>query len=209
MPDYTEICRVTSTHRNLPVNLLLQLRHNVPQEGRDYFCLSWRTRLPNGGPNRQGYYIGATGVWKIPVRIAYRLLNQAHNKGWLNEAFDDPQTRHGGPANIVIDSRCLDREGYQRELDSIIKIDWEDIDLDWGSEPVFVIIEVPDTTWRKIMVIDTHREMCTFRSSTTDPTYHKRVAGGMVLPWGMDNSMQDASSAMMRIFRQFLLEVTG
>lgn len=207
MPDYTEICRVALPHRNLPVNLLLQLRHNVPQEGRDYFCLSWRTRLPNGRQNRQGYYLQATGVWKIPVRVAVRLLNQAYRKGWLNELFDDPQRRHRGPVNTIIDSRFLNGEEYERELNSIIKVDWEDRERDWGPEPVFVIIQVPDETWRKIMMVHTDREVCTFRSATTEPSYPKRVDTGMIPPWGIDHSMQDASSAMMRTFRQVLLEI--
>ena len=89
----------------------------------------------------------------------------------------------------------------QREFASIINVNR---DPDWGLEPLFVIIQVPDRRWRKIMIVDTRREICTFRSTTTDTSYRQGVVDGMILPWRLDNTMQDASRTMMREFQRVL-----
>ena len=181
------------------MHLILQTRHCVPPV--DFFCLSWRTVLPTGSSNRRFYYDRrhGTGIWTIPVSIALGLLNRADAAGMLDERYDDLQERHCGPNNCIIDSRNLGRR--ERVFASIINVDR---DPDWGLEPLFVIIQVPDRRWRKIMIVDTQRETCTFRSTTTDPSYRQGVGDGMILPWRLDNTMQDASCAMMREFRGVL-----
>ena len=201
---YTEIRRVTLIHDGLPVHLILQTRHCVPPV--NFFCLSWRTHLPTGSRNRRFYYDRKhrTGIWRIPVSIAICLLNQANAEGMLDEEYDDPQGRHGGSNNTIIDSRDLGRQDREQEFYSIVDANR---DPDWGADPVFVIIEVPDKTWRKIMLVDTNRKVCTFRSTTVDDSYRPRADDGMASPWMLDNAMQDASCAMMREFRHVLLSL--
>ena len=203
MNPYTEIRRVTVIHEGLPIHLILQTRHCVPPV--DFFCLSWRTLLPDGSQNRRFYYDRehGTGIWRIPVSIALELLNQADFDGMLDEEYDDLQERHGGTNNCVIDSRSLSRQEREREFASIVNVNR---DPDWGSDPLFVIIQVPDRRWRKIMIVDTQSGICTFRSTTTDPSYRRQgVADGMIPPWRLDNAMQDASRVMMREFQRVLL----
>ena len=196
MNPYTEIRRVSLCHEGLPVHLKLQIRHCVPPV--DFFCLSWRTVLPTGRDNRRFYYDRqhGTGIWTIPVSIALGLLNRADAAGMLDERYDDVQERHGGTENFIIDSRNLGRR--EREFASIINVNR---DPDWGLEPLFVIIQVPDRRWRKIMIVDTREGICTFRSTTRDTSYRQGVVDGMIPPWRLDNTMQDASRTMMREFQ--------
>lgn len=204
MADYSEIDRVTLYHEGLPVHLVLQQRHGVRPV--DYNCLSWRTRWPSGLANRRIYHTRQDGFWRIPVSVALELLNLADAKGMLNQQYNDPQVRHRGANDRIIYSRDLDRQDYEREWDSIFHAD---LDHTWGPNPVFVIIQVPDGTWRKIMIVDTEKAICTFRSTTIDDSYpsNMKLTGGLTPPWQLDRSMQDASSAMMKIFRQVLLSV--
>ena len=202
MNPYTEIRRVSRIHEGLPVRLVLQTRHYVPPV--DFFCLSWRTVLPTGKGNRRFYYDRrhGTGIWTIQTSLAIGLLNDAEAAGMLDEQYDDLQVRHSGNSNCIIDSRDLGRLQRERMYASIINLNR---DPDWGVDPVFVIIQVPDGTWRKIMIVDTLREMCTFRSTTTDNSYRQGVADGMIPPWRLDNTMQDASCSMMKEFQRVLL----
>ena len=75
---------------------------------------------------------------------------------------------------------------------------------EWGDDPLFVVIQVPDGQWRKIMIVDTTREFCTFRSATMDVGYKPVIADPRLQPWRMDNAMQDASTAMIREFLDVL-----
>ena len=202
MNPYTEIRRVTVIHEGLPVHFILQTRHFVCPV--DFFCLSWRTLLPDGSQNRRFYYDRkhGTGIWRLPVPIALRLLELADSEGILDEEFDDLQERCGGIDNTIIDSQSLSRQERERGFASIVNVNREP---DWGSDPLFIIIEVPDGTWRKIMIVDSDRATCTFRSTTTDPSYRQGVADGMIPPWRLDNAMQDASRMMMREFQRVLL----
>ena len=208
MPPYTEIRRVTVKHSGLPVRIILQTRHHVPPV--DFYCLSWRTVLPTGRDNRRFYYDRrhGTGIWTIPVSIALRLLNRADEARMLDREYEDPQVRHNGTNNRIIDSRNLSRQERERAFASIVNVNR---DPDWGSDPLFVIIQVParrsDRIWRKIMIVDTRAGICTFRSTTTDTSYRQGVVDGMVPPWRLDNAMQDASCAMMREFQRILLEL--
>lgn len=204
MNPYTEIRRVTLIHEGLPIHIILQTRHHVRPV--DFFCLSWRTVLPNGSRNRRFYYDRryGTGIWTMPVSVGLRLIDQADAAGMLDEEYDDLQERHDGTNNTIIDSRNLGRQEHEREFASIINVNR---DPDWGPDPLFLIIEVPDGSWRKIMIVDTDREICTFRSTTTCTSYGQGVDDGMIPPWRLDNAMQDASCAMMREFRRVLLTV--
>ena len=202
MPTYTEIRRVTLYQEVLPVHIVLHTRHGV--DPVDFYCLSWRTLLPTGSGNRRFYYDRryGTGIWTIPVSIALKLLNRADGAGMLDEEYDDLQERHDGTNNRIIDSRNLGRREREREFASIVNTGR---DPNWGSDPLFVIIQVPDQRWRKTLIADTRTGICTFRSTTTDPSYSQGVVDGMMPPWRLDNAMPDASCAMMREFRRILL----
>ena len=181
-------------HDGLPINLRLQWRLNVHPER--YYCLSWRTLYPSGLSNRRFYRIDQ-GIWTIPVSVALRVLQRAEDSGMLGIQYDDPQTRHGGPENAVFDSRLL---AHQEWNDLFNQITLDRDEPDWGPAPVFVVIEVPDRTWRKVMIIDSKREICTFRSLTIKENYRPVIVEGTRSNWRMDNAMQDASAAMTSNF---------
>ena len=198
--DYRRIKGVTVQHNGLPVNLLLQERNNDPPSL--YYCLSWRTSLPSGR-NRRFYRSRETGFWTVPVKIALCIMQKARDQGMLDTRYDDQQVRHDGPENTIIDSRML---GVSERLDAFDAITCDQGEPDWGAEPLFVTSEVPDRTWRKIMIVDTAREFCTFRSATTDVGY-KPVINCLPSPWRMDNAMQDAGAATIREFLRMLREL--
>ena len=185
---YTEILRVTREHNGIPISLLLQTRNDNPPES--YYCLSWRTLLPNAGKNRRFYRLREDGCWTIPPSVALMLLESADEAGMLDEDYDDPQIRHEGMANRIMDSRKL---GYRERENTLNSIVGDAGEPGLGHEPLFTIIQVRDKTWHKIMIVDTRRKICTFRSTTTDDSYKPAI----LLPrthWRMDNAMQDASS---------------
>lgn len=123
-------------------------------------------------------------------------MGQASDEGLLDTSYDDPGTRHGGPEHYVVaDSRTLSSVDRIRSLDEITFEDEE-----WGSVPVFVIAETPDGRWRKIMIVDTVNNVCTFRSMTTDDAYEMKDTRRRQGLWFLDRSMQDASAAVMRQF---------
>ena len=203
MSHYSEIHRVASVDAaDLPISLLLQIRHDVPPE--EFYCLSWRTLYPSGRANRRFYYNTRDGFWRVTVPIALELLNRAQAGGMLNERYDDRQVRHQGPDNFVTDSRNLNREDRRREWASITIPEREHT---WSADAVFVIIQVPDETWRKIMIVDPKEGVCTFRSTTTVPEYRPIISEGIAPPWRLDNAMQDASAAMMQTFLQVLRSI--
>ena len=181
-------------HDGLPINLRLQWRLNVPPES--YYCLSWRTLYPSGLANRRFYKI-EQGIWTLPVSVALRVMQRAVDSGMLGDQYDDPQSRHGGYDNAVFDSRLLPD---QERIDLFNQITLDRDEPDWGPTPLFVVIEVPDGTWRKVMIIDSKREFCTFRSLTTNEDYKPIIVEGMRSNWRLDNAMQDASAAMTRYF---------
>lgn len=203
MAKYEEIERVTRYYKNIPIHLNLQYRSDNPPT--EYHCLSWRTLYPSGRSNRRFYRLKEGGCWTLPVSIARSILEEAEEDGMLDEKYDDPQIRHKGTANNIIDSRTLSGRDLKNTFDCIVA---EDGEPDWGPTPLFVIVEMPDKTWRKIMIVDTKREVCTFRSTTTDD--HNTYRQAISLPqthWRMDNAMQDASAAILREFLRALREL--
>lgn len=192
---YRKICEVREMHLDLPVCLRLQVRLDVPPV--KYYTLSWRSRYRTSpGQNRRLYETNADGFWTVPVDLAVHILEQASDRGLLDTGYDDPGTRHGGTENYpVADSRALSSVGRRYSLDEITFDD-----EDWGLAPVFVIAETPDGKWRKIMIVNTERNVCTFRSMTTDGGYGMKGARRRIGRWFLDRSMQDASAAVMRQF---------
>ncbi len=199
---YNRIDSVTAQHNGLPIDLKLQERLDVEEEPR-FYCLSWRTRLPyDPTKNRQPYVDrrGGTGFWTIPVSVALGLMRQAEERGWLDGRYEDPQIRHEGTDNDIFSSRLLNPRDRRTTFESITCDEGEP---DWGDDPVFIVVQVPDGRWRKIMIVDTERQVCTFRSATRDESYTK-VIDCLQSPWRLDNSMQDASAAMIREFLDVL-----
>ena len=196
--SYEEIMTVTEMHDGLPINLRLQWRLNVPP--RRYHCLSWRTLYPSGRSNRRFYRTNGD-FWTIPVSVALRVMERVEERGMLSTEYDDPQIRHRGTDNLVRDSRRLSAS------DRAVLFDEITLDIsepDWGSNPVFSVIQVPDETWRKVMIVDSGKEFCTFRSLTVDEDYKPVIVEGTRSVWRLDNAMQDASAAMTREFLSVL-----
>ena len=211
MADYgPDIGTVECEDNGLPIYLKLRARNDVSTEPPDgppvpYYTLSWRTVWPSGNNvNRRLYRTNTLGYWTLPVSVALKRLEESERRGMLGEEYDDPQTRHGGSDNTPYDSRVLTNG---RRSDEFMLITTDDERANWGRSPVFYILEVPDRTWRKILIVDSSQECCTFRSTTTDARYGMKESRGMPSPWLMDRSMQDASAAMMRQFLQVLREL--
>ena len=197
--DYRELGRITVQHEGLPVHFKLQERYD--EQLVSYHCLSWRTLYPSGRSNRRFYKTKDSGFWTLPISLAFEAMSEAENRGWLDDNYDDPQIRHGGSNNRVLDSRQLVDSERHDLFESITCIGEES---DWGDSPVFIVIEVPDGKWRKIMIVDTTREFVTFRSTTTDPCYRPVIVDSQMNPWRMDGAMQDASALMTRSFLRLL-----
>lgn len=80
---------------------------------------------------------------------------------------------YGGTDNDIIESRRLGARERRSMFRSITSTQGEP---DWGDDPSFLVIEVPDGTRRKILIVDATRRFCTFRSTTTDPRYMPIIA---------------------------------
>ena len=205
MEKYTKLDKddVIRRYKGLPIYLRLHTRNDVPPT--PWPCISWRTRYSTApNQNRRFYHTEADGFWAMPVSLALDMLEEAEGNGMLDERYDDPQTRHGGTDNTIIESRISSLQERQDDLEFIIT---ENEVGDWGTDPIFITIEVPDGSWRKIMIVDLDRGLCTFRSTTKDLSYKPIIKEGMTYPWMMDNAMQDASTAMMREFLRVLREL--
>ena len=196
--SYQEIMSVSEMHDGLPVRLKLQLRLNVPPTR--YRCLSWRTLYPSGLSNRR-FYRTNDGFWTIPMSVALRLMQRADECGMLGSEYDDSQTRHRGPNNLVNDSRLLPAPERIALFDEITL---DRSEPNWGPDPLFIVIQVPDDTWRKVMIIDSGKKFCTFRSLTIEEDYKPVIVEGTRSIWRLDNAMQDASAAMIREFLSVL-----
>jgi len=192
-----EIDRVEIEHDGLPIRLVLQVRDDILPP---FPTLSWRTNLPSARVNRYTYKVSGN-YWTVSVDVSLSILRQAEERGMLNEEHDDPQERHNGPDNRIMHSQLLnaqDRDQLYHEITT------DHDECNWGAFPEFVVMETPDGTWRKIMIIDSEREFCTFRSTTTDRDYGRGSDRGMRPPWLLDTAMQDASTSMMREFLRVL-----
>ena len=196
---YRCISRIREWHGGLPISLRLQERLDVQPE--PFYCFSWRTQYPAGRTNRQRYRLTDGGCWTVPIRVALHLMSEAEERGWLDGSYEDRQRRHLGTEDEIFHSRALSTRDRRTMFDSIICDEGEPY---WGDDPLFVVIQVPDRQWRKIMIVDTTREFCTFRSATRDVGYRPVIADPHLHPWRMDNAMQDASAAMIREFLDVL-----
>ena len=124
-------------------------------------------------------------------------MSEVEERGWLDGRYEDRQRRHQGTDNNIFSSCSLSVSDRRTMFESITCDEGEP---DWGDDPMFIVIQVPDGQWRKIMIVDTERKFCTFRSTTTDPSYMPAIVDPHRSPWRMDNAMQDASASMIRVF---------
>ena len=193
---YRELDRVEVLHNGYPVALKLQER--LDDGPTPYYTVSWRTRYRSGA-NRRFYHVPTeNGCWTIPLEVAADLLERASHKDMLNPVYDDPYMRFGGTGPLIMDSRLLSSVVRDTLLSEIIGYP---IEPDWGEEPLFLVaVQVEGGSWRKIMIIDTHHKLCTFRSTTTDSSYRPVIRDQHKGVWYLENSMQDASTATMRAF---------
>ena len=198
---------MTVEHEGIPIDLKLQKR--LDQHPEPYYCLCWRTRyLSSPGSNRKFYSSSDAGFWTLPVSVALCLLRQAEECGMLGFKYDDRRFRDGNHWSTIIDSRELDVSQQLRYRDEII-CDREE--LEWGGNPLFIICQTKEYKWiwRKIMVVDTERNFCTFRSTTTSDEYKMGIFKDRLEgPWRLDNAMQEASAASMREFLRCLEEIS-
>jgi len=204
--SYREVKRVTGEYNGLPINLIL--REVINDGPRPYHSVGWRTVLRESRKNRRGYYVSdAGGYWRLPVDIALLVLELGEAEGLLSPVYDDAylRLRHAFRApnegEVVYHSRELTAENYRILLAEITNHDEE---LGLGPRPSFVIVEQPGGLWRKIMLVDSGRQICTFRSTTTIGSYGMKQARGMIPPWFLDRSMMEASTATMRVFLEEL-----
>ena len=193
---YDEIDRVSVVHDDVPVELKLQRRLDVGP----YIFVCWRTRYQSAPKkSRRFYSSGGTGFWTIPVRIALDLVRQASERGLLDAKYDQSGVRS-------IDSRVLDSDARQRLRPTIV---CNKGGPEWGADPLFVICHGGDDSWREIMILDTEREFCTFRCTTTNTQYKVGIfADRLEGPWRLDNAMQDADPGSMREFLRVLEEIS-
>ncbi len=206
MEKYTRLDKddVIRRYGDLPIYLRLHRRNDVPPT--PWPCISWRTRYATAPhQNRRFYRAHEDGHWTIPASLALDMLEEAEEEGMLDERYRDSQFRHGGDNNTVICSHQFDLQvDYEIKKGEISTITAENEEGAWGDDPIFIVVEVPDRTWRKIMIVDSKIGNCTFRSTTRNCDYTPVIVEGMCSPWRMDNAMQDASVAMMRQFLQVL-----
>lgn len=198
--NYRECDRVEARHNGYPIALKLQQRLNDGYS--PYYTVSWRTTYRSGS-NRRFYHAPSEGgCWAIPLQVAAGLLEQASQRGMLNPTYDDPYVRFDGGESVVRFSTQLPRN--QREI-LCQEITGYPAEPDWGSDPVFVIVdEVGGGPWRKIMIASSNHKLCTFRSTTTNVAYKPAIISRYQSAWRLDNAMQDASTAIMREFLNVL-----
>jgi hypothetical protein len=189
---------VTAYEGGRPIRLKLQQRLNL--NPCDFHTLSWRTDYPGTTQNRRFYWT-KNGCWTLFASTARDLLERAAAEAMLAKEYDDPYERFGGGAPSFLDSTSLshvERAEIWREITR------EGREPDWGHTPAFVIATEAAGRWRKIMIVDTQRRAATFRSCTTNASYGMAFALPTTATWRMDNAMQDASTAIMRRFLEFL-----
>lgn len=140
--------------------------------------------------------------------VALDLLRRAAEEGMLGFQYDDLRMREGTFWRTVIDSRALGVENRVSTCRTIV-CNWGE--PEWGLDPLFVIChgEGAGGAWREIMIVDSARESCTFRCTTTMVSYKMGIFDDRLQgPWRLDNAKQDASAESMREFLRVLEEIS-
>src|SRR5260370_29821544 len=129
------------------------------------------------------------------------MREEAQTKGMLAAQFEDKYERFDGGLPAFINSNDAATPAQRAAL-------WPEITLegqesDWESQQ-FVVGTEPGGLWRKIMLVNAAAGLVTFRSCTQDASYGLRLRLPSSSKWYMDRAMQDASTAVMRRFLEFL-----
>jgi len=162
--------------------------------------MSWRAQRPKDKKNRR-FYFEKGAIWSLDVETALFLMEKADKQGLLDTKYDDPFVRFkNGKPNFIV-SQTLNSINYTRVFEEITLSNREP---DWGNNPFFVIGLEPSGQWRKVMLVNTKRNLITFRSCTIDPTHAIKKDMGKGLDWILDNSMMDCSTQIMREFLRHL-----
>ena len=206
---YKKIDCVTVCHDGLSVELKLQQRLDVGP----YHCLCWRTRLQLSPDKSRRFYSSSNfGFWTIPVAVAINIMRQAEDRGFVGFQYDDLRIRDGTRWSTIIDSRELNAGQLHWERGTIICNNGEP---EWGNNPLFIICHSEDSVygaWREIMIVDTKREFCTFRCTTTNTYANYKMgifADRLEGLWRLDNAMQDAAALSMRELLRMLEEISA
>ncbi len=77
-------------------------------------------------------------------------------------------------------------------------------EIDWGPNPFFIIAEIPSgqhhKKWRKIVIVNTQRNLITFRTCTNNKEHAFLKDMGEGRRWFLDNTMPDCPTQIMREF---------
>lgn len=187
-----------ATDSGVPVRLQLQQRVDVPP--CELFTMSWRTTYPGSASNRRFYFVKGA-VWTVAAEAARALLERADAAGLLAPMYDDSYVRFGGGEPSFITSTTLPRASFLGMWREITRQGYE---IDWGDDPLFLVAEEPGERWRKVLIVDTTRTIVTFRSCTTEAGYALKLRNPSSATWYMDNSMQDAGTAITRRFLELM-----
>jgi hypothetical protein len=147
-----------------------------------FHCVSWRESLDESGKNRR-FYNSADSCWSIPAGTALTMLREAA----AAKFFDESEAVSGKIRGVKIAAPGTPDHHHllgQVLLNCIHDHAWRN-----GSA---IICTQTDGAWRKVMLLDQHKQQATFRSLTTDSSY--RLASKELTDdgWHLDRAMVDA-----------------
>ncbi|MFV8817123.1 hypothetical protein [Haliea sp. E17] len=125
----------------------------------------------------------------MPAIIARDMLLEMDSLGGFDEQYFDLRRR---PNFAVTNSTDL---GHVRRDYVLEEITAEE--ENWGDSPQFLVCSDPSSYWKKVMLVDTNRQMVMFRSITLDPLYKPKKTIRNGADWWLDNSMIDANVQQM------------
>ena len=186
---YREMGRVCETYLGTPVCLVLNVAAGCTACRILRVVVAITLRIQP--ESKSAVLLGLERTASGPSRtwLAEAILGRALDEGLLAPEYDDQERRHGGVENgCLFDSRDISVADRRHLFDEVTFPG--DLDLNWGADPTFVVSEMADHSWRKIMIVDTLGKTCTFRSTTTDPAYPLKDNGRRNGRWFLDRSMQ-------------------
>jgi len=171
--------------------ITLALQHRLSTQEFDEYMVGWRSRLGPGdseqSKNRR-FYVSKEKPWKMDVKPALDMLEKLEAMGGLDEKYFDSRVK---PDTNLFSSETLEEVTMHNE--------------DWGEDPLLVVLKDPNPDWRKILIVNRRTDETTFRSITKSPAYkgpRKELHPGN--RWYLDNSMQDVSVQLARVFLEEL-----
>lgn len=193
---YERVVGPVDGHNTDGTEIRLELKRRISAKlGRSWHTLTWRTRYEPGGQNRRFYSVGGQ-LWTMPAREALRMLEEMEELGGFDEAYhEEPRA-----PQHVYRSADLGPDERRRRMDEITRPDET-----WSPDARFVFTE--GGMWRKIMIVESTKNLVTFRSTTTDPSYGMRIHLRDGVEWALDNAMQDTHTWQGRLFLEELRSI--